>query len=290
MNYRKEFEICFAYVEQHLKEPFTVNDLAASMGYSLFHFCRIFYAYQGMTPKEYVLERRLQAALVDLKQGDKIIDVACTYCFETASGFAKSFRKRYGISPKEMKKKIDLEWSTLQERKSPSHIRYQEIDAFIISGYCHTFDYNDHTFEKDMVAYWEQFEEENVEERLYHTLNPSKHGEIGIVIRKGENTTCHEYLLGVVAENREKSQPWHNYQIAGGQYAVFTTFPIDMTKEESSFARQIRETWRYIFMDWFETVAYTYDDSREAFEYYDERCHYGEDAVMDIYIPIKEEK
>ncbi|MBS5932808.1 MAG: effector binding domain-containing protein [Clostridiales bacterium] len=65
----------------------------------------------------------------------------------------------------------------------------------------------------------------------------------------------------------------------------------EITTEELSsfmnFAEKIRETWKYIFTTWFEIVQYEYDDSREAFEYYDERCHYREDSVMDIYIPLQ---
>ena len=55
LNYRKDFERCFEWIDLHLKENITVHEMANVMGYSLYHFCRIFYAYQGLTPMEYVL-------------------------------------------------------------------------------------------------------------------------------------------------------------------------------------------------------------------------------------------
>jgi AraC family transcriptional regulator len=60
-----------------------------------------------------------------------------------------------------------------------------------------------------------------------------------------------------------------------------------MTCNDVDFAKMIKNVWSYIFNQWFESVDFEYDESREAFEYYDERCHYRKDAVMDIYIPIK---
>lgn len=32
--------------------------------------------------------------------------------------------------------------------------------------------------------------------------------------------------------------------------------------------------------------GYAYDDTKLDFEFYDERCHYRQDTVMDIYVPV----
>lgn len=286
MDYRKEFEACFEYVEAHLKDKISIEDMANYMGYSLYHFCRIFYAYQGMSPMEYVLERRLLAAIVDLQQGKKVIDVSLDYCFETASGFSKAFRKRYGQSPTDFTKYIRGEIEQYPNSCPPIKIDIKEIEPFDISGYSKSFDYDNTSLEDNMIAFWDSYENDNIEESLYATLNPKKHGEFGIVIREGDDSTHHSYLLGVRGKSMDSKCIWTEYRITGGRYAVFTTAPIDMVKDESSFARRIRETWRYIFSNWFQTVDFKYDVGREAFEYYDERCHYRRDSVMEIYIPI----
>jgi len=288
MNYRKEFETCFEYVESHLKDGITTEELANVMGYSLYHFCRVFYAYQGMTPMEYVLERRLAAAFGELQQGRKVIDVSCDYCFETPSGFTKAFRKKYGISPAELKRTWKQEKDRMNDTNAPMKSCIRDIEPIGISGYSMSLDYGDSAFKEELAAYWEGYEENNIEERLYATLNPKKHAEIGVVVRKENDRSIHSYLLGVMEQNKSDNLPWVNYTIAGGKYAVFTTAPVDMTKCENDFAKRIKDTWRYIFGVWFESTTYQYDESREAFEYYDERCHFSEYSVMDIYIPIKE--
>lgn len=290
MNYREDFESCFTYIEAHIKEKITTDELASFMGYSLYHFCRIFYAYQGMTPMEYVLERRLQVALPEVIHGRKIIDIACDLGFETASGFSKAFRIKYGKSPSQMRSYVyQVKDDRLENeyKNVPTRVAVKELEAFYISGYCVPLDFAKTSYQANMVAFWDNYDQINIEERLYADLNPKKHAEIGIVIRDEVDLSTHNYILGVIAYNEYNKLPWINYEIAGGKYAIFTIVPVDMTENENNFVKKIRETWKFIFKTWFENSQYQYDDSREAFEYYDERCHYREDSVMDIYIPIR---
>lgn len=288
MNYRTEFEQCFSYIEAHLKADITVMDMADEMGYSVYHFCRIFYAYQGMTPMEYVRARRLQAAFAEVSEGRKIIDIAYDYKFETPSGFSKAFKNKYGMPPLQMKKRLQgMKDNSGQEGKDiPVTYVIKELEAFYVCGYCTELDFSSGDYGKDMVAYWETYDENNIEERLYCELNPNKHGEIGIIIRDSEDSTKHNYLLGIMAEGSKHNSDWITYQIPAGKYAVITCPPVDMTSRDCDLAKMVKEVWKYIFTKWLDSVDYRYDESREAFEYYDERCHYRTDAVMDIYIPI----
>lgn len=48
----------------------------------------------------------------------------------------------------------------------------------------------------------------------------------------------------------------------------------------------IKQTWKYIFEDWFKDSDYIFDETKIDFEYYDERCHPAIGAVMDIYVPV----
>lgn len=138
-----------------------------------------------------------------------------------------------------------------------------------------------------MVAYWTEFEGKNLEQKLYNSINPSKHGEIGILIREDDHSGKHSYLLGVMGKSEGSEGSWKFHTIPGGRYLVVTTPPVDMLKSEEELAEVVRRVWKYLFEQWFETAEYEIDETREAFEYYDERCHYRKDAVMDIYIPVR---
>ena len=160
--------------------------------------------------------------------------------------------------------------------------------AFKVAGYGIDTDIAGGRYTRDVAAFWEHYEGENLESQLYRILEPPKHGEAGMCVpRKGGKVT---YLLGVVVEDFSKAEPdMIRVEVPAAAYAVFTTPPVDTTEdmEQKAFAAVIQETWRTIYADWFPKSGYVYDEEGLDFEFYDERCHHLPDTVMDIYIPVK---
>lgn len=91
--------LCIQYIEDNIKEELTVESISKKMGYSIYHFSRIFREQMGVSLMEYVKERRIFRATEDIMLGKKILDVAIEYGYQTHSGFTKAFRKKYGFSP-----------------------------------------------------------------------------------------------------------------------------------------------------------------------------------------------
>lgn len=87
------------YIEENITDNLTSNKIAKEMGYSTYHFSRIFKAEMGVSIMEYVKDRRLLRAAEDIILGEKIIDVSMKYGYETNNGFTKAFRRKYGFSP-----------------------------------------------------------------------------------------------------------------------------------------------------------------------------------------------
>ena len=86
-------------IDSRIREKINLSELAKELGYTTFHINRIFSKLTGITIMAYVIRRKLQHALCDLQSGEKIIDIALKYGFETHSGFTKAFKKRFGIPP-----------------------------------------------------------------------------------------------------------------------------------------------------------------------------------------------
>lgn len=89
----------FLYIDKHIEDKITLNEIADIGGYSDYHFCRLFARRVGISPIRYVTLRKLQYALYDLSQGQKILDVAMKYGFESQEGFSKSFKNAFGYLP-----------------------------------------------------------------------------------------------------------------------------------------------------------------------------------------------
>ena len=89
------------FVDWHLKQDFTLNELANHTGYSAFHFAREFKNTMGLSVMEYVRSQRIHAAAKEVASGKNICDVAMDYCFDTHAGFTKAFTAIYGCTPKD---------------------------------------------------------------------------------------------------------------------------------------------------------------------------------------------
>lgn len=87
------------YIEAHLEESLTISDLAKIAGYSEYHFARLFKSRMNVTIMEYVCKRRLIKASEEILAGEKIIDVAFKYGWQSHSGFTKAFTKEFGFCP-----------------------------------------------------------------------------------------------------------------------------------------------------------------------------------------------
>jgi len=86
-------------LDREFTEPFTVSELARSVGMSMFHFTRVFTDLVGAPPHRYLLGARLRAAHAMLQQGLAVTE-ACYACgFNNLSHFSRSFTRRYGQAP-----------------------------------------------------------------------------------------------------------------------------------------------------------------------------------------------
>ena len=81
-------------------EGVTVADLAAHVGYSPFHFSRLFSTATGISPGHFVTALQMDAAKRLLLDGDAaVIDVATAVGFDSLSSFSRRFKSTVGVTP-----------------------------------------------------------------------------------------------------------------------------------------------------------------------------------------------
>ena len=89
------------YINNHLRDEFTLTDIAEYCGYSPFHFSRMFKSHTGKTVMEYVRCKRIRAAAHNLQSNPNICKIAIEYGFDTHAGFIKAFKTVCGCLPRE---------------------------------------------------------------------------------------------------------------------------------------------------------------------------------------------
>lgn len=90
----------FAYLEEHLAQPFNLSQLAESVGMSEFHFSRLFKKATGLSPSRYFIRLRVARAQLLLQETDtSIIEVGMSVGYSSPSHFAQVFRRETGLPP-----------------------------------------------------------------------------------------------------------------------------------------------------------------------------------------------
>ena len=94
------------FIEEHLYDELTIQDLADVSGYSIFHFTRLFNQYIGLTPYDYLIRRRLSDASEALLTSEKrIIDIAQDFQFGSHETFTRAFSRLFAISPSQWRER-----------------------------------------------------------------------------------------------------------------------------------------------------------------------------------------
>jgi AraC family transcriptional regulator len=110
-----EIDEVIAYIHQHIYEPLLLSQLARHIGYSPYHFTRIFKARIGLSPLYYVSSLRLQKAKdLLLRTNLNVRDIGLEIGQQSLGTFTTRFTERVGLTPS------DFRNSTLQ---ADNHLR-----------------------------------------------------------------------------------------------------------------------------------------------------------------------
>lgn len=131
------------YIEDHLTEQIDYAEVAREGFSSPYHFQRLFSILSGYTLGEYIRNRRLSLAGMELATGkEKVIDIAAKYGYESPDSFAKAFQKFHGITPSQARSggvtlknfsrlslKISLEGGNVMD------YRIVEMEPLVLTGF-----------------------------------------------------------------------------------------------------------------------------------------------------------
>lgn len=106
-NKKYVVEQMISYFEDHYNDKVSLDQIAENMYLSPFYISKIFKSETGDTPIRHLINIRLEKAreLLENGWGSSIQEVAASVGYDDAYHFSKLFKKRYGASPSQMKKK-----------------------------------------------------------------------------------------------------------------------------------------------------------------------------------------
>ncbi|GAA3400290.1 AraC family transcriptional regulator [Paenibacillus hodogayensis] len=283
-------------IEVRLGEELKFSELAKLSNFSDFHFHRVFQSIVGLPVMEYVRKRRLvHAASRVAYTNERLLDIALNCGFGTPETFIRAFRKMYGMTPGEYRKRgfrppAYAKVNVLQRRFNPYlggiRMEYRLVTkpGFDVIGYSIRTRNADGQNSRDIPAFWQRYKQEKMGERLYGLA--VSNAEYGICSDFDMDSGEFSYVIGVEArEGAEVPEGAIVRHYPEQTYVVFTTPKV----KPEQFVESIQSTWNAVFSEWFPNSGYEHAAAAE-FEYYDERCwpDRSELLEMDIYIPIKQ--
>ena len=103
-QYDPKIQQVLSYINEHLHEELTVDQLADLAYLSKYHFMRLFKAQTGSTVHAYVRQKRLLYAARLIREGESAARAAAESGFSDYSAFHRAFRESFGIRPGQLKK------------------------------------------------------------------------------------------------------------------------------------------------------------------------------------------
>lgn len=288
MDYIEQIQRAIDFIEEHLSDDVNPSDVCTAIGFSEYHFHRVFQGMLGESVAAYMRKRRLSEAAKQLRNSSNaILDIALSSRFDSQESFTRAFKKMFGISPNQFRVNGSDSASYFKKRTSIDMIdhlqkgvalepNYKEFEGVTVVGMARGFAEGQH---KEIEALWNKFKEQMAEIK---NVNP---GAFGLCmpshpdVEKLEGQTFVYMAALPVSDVVSVPSGMIVCEIPKGKYAVFT---------HKGSLDTLPYTVNYIWGTW---VPKNIDAAKQKnaidFELYDERFHpETRDGEFDIYLPV----
>lgn len=273
------------YMEEHILDNITIEDIAKQANVSPFHFQRTFMILTGMSVGEYLRRRRLTLAAQELcSTNSKIIDIAYKYGYDTPESFSKAFRKQHGVSPSEARKGMGILKSynrlTIQinlKGAEPMKYRIVEREAFQVAGVKREFLCPEGPGIPGVPEFWDEVNENGTLNQLLQLNNGQIKGLLGIIDNYNEEKNTIDYWIAVEHDGTVLNE-FSNFEFPASKWAVFEV--------RGPIPTAIVNAWKQIYSEWFPSNGYE-PAGIAPFEVYKESDPTKPDAYSEIWVPIK---
>ncbi|MTB53525.1 AraC family transcriptional regulator [Lewinella sp. W8] len=92
------------YLREHYGEPLNLDQLAQVHLVSKYHLLRLFKRYHGVTPRQFLIDVRIEKAKENLLAGKTVTDTCFAVGFESPGSFSSLFKRKTGKTPGQYQK------------------------------------------------------------------------------------------------------------------------------------------------------------------------------------------
>jgi AraC family transcriptional regulator len=271
------------YIEANITEKIDIEEVAKIALSSTFHFQRMYHMITGVTIAEYIRRRRLTLAAQDIISGEKIINVAYKYGYETPEAFTKAFGKMYGISPSAAREsganlKAYPKLSFHISIKGDKDMNYKIFDkeSFTVIGKQTRITMVDEQNFNQVPKFWYDC----MKDGSYEWIS-SKAGKLGVLgVSKDFDKFKDEFNYMIAIEEIKEPIP-KGYVSATIPAATWAAF-----ESEGPVPEALHDLLRRIYSEWMPSMGYQHDCAPDL-EIFPVGDMFSADYRCEIWIPIK---
>ena len=263
MDWSKRMNLAIEYIEDNLDGEIAIEEVAKIAYSSKFHFHRMFHAVFNVTPAEYIRKRKLTKAAAELASGgERVIEIAAKYGYDSPNAFTRAFRKLHGLNPSKVRSsQVKLSAynrvSFHLEAKGKEMLDYRLIEkpAFKVIGKSKDFEFD--KFVKEGPKFWKEY----VASKEYKMLWELTNGRCGPVSeaplmsvyfpKEKQNRDLFTDVLAIEKSPEIGTTKLDTYLVPTATYAEFScTYQTSM------------KTNRYVYGEWFASTGYERDGNK----------------------------
>ena len=254
MEWLTAIRTAIGYMEGHLGEAVGLEDVAREVHLSPFFLQRGFSLMTGYGIGEYLRNRRLYEAALDLQRGpEKVIDIAFKYGYETPESFAKAFARFHGATPTQVREGaptrtfLPLTIQITIQGGNQMDCKITPMFPFKVIGFQKEFDYE--TAYDEIPRFWDEICEKYAN-NVYAGNDPANPyeqalvdnciGEYGVCI---DDIGCGKFRYLIAGKYTGGSVPEDMvlYEFPRGEWAVFDCIGPNPQTLQSVNTRVFRE-------------------------------------------------
>jgi AraC family transcriptional regulator len=276
----KKFNDALDYIEDNLKDEIEYEKAAKIACCSTYHFQRMFSYISGTPISEYIRRRRLTLAAFDLQEGDKVIDVAVRYGYESPTSFNRAFQNIHGISPSAAQKEgaylkafPRISFKITIKGEAEMDYRIVKKDEFRIVGVKEKLDKDVEVNFEVVPKMWADVAQNGKIAELVPLMNQEPMGVLGVSACM-DNQENWEYFISV-STDKETPKGMYEYKVPAHTWAVFSG--------EGPKPTAIQDLEKRIVTEWLPTSGYEYGDAPDIEVYINADPQHSK---FEVWVPI----
>jgi len=92
------------YIDNNFEAKLNLDFLSHTRFISKYHLLRLFKRYYGLTPRQYLIDKRIEKSKEHLKNSMSVTETCFAVGFESLGSFSSLFKSRTGKSPSQFQK------------------------------------------------------------------------------------------------------------------------------------------------------------------------------------------